>query len=292
MAAADTKTSNISGAGTKSGSGNTQQSNKKVVNEYKPGMITKFLNVLGGALSEKSDKAAKSKAWIFCPPSDNLWTVEFKVHSDGYANNGANNISQLVKNINMALGNFNSMYFNGYKVTPQEDTGNQFYSIICDNELKMFLANDININTNTISVDDSSAASLNSHGGFITSGKLITARGHGLQCNIKFIQSNYSVIDLVFDKWIAALACQGLIQDSSLPELRSDIIMYNYSAGHPVDSEKNPGTWKLRKKVVVYKAFPISKGPIKGSYEPGQAGVYKEDIVAFKFSDYSIEYLV
>lgn len=184
------------------------------------------------------------------------------------------------------------MFDNKYSISVDDDNMIDYLSILSDNEINMFLANDININTNTVSVDSSSASSLNSHGGFITSGKLITSRSNDLQLQIKFIQTNYSIIELLFDRWIAALAAQGLIQDSSLPELRADIIMYQYAAGHPTHSKKTPGAWTLRKKVTVYKAFPVSKGPIKSSYEPSTAGQLKEDIIQFKYSDYRIDYIL
>lgn len=101
MAAANTTASNASGTGTNnSGSGATSTKNKKT---YNPGAISKFLNALGGAIDEKTEDKKRLNGWFFCPPSDNLWTVEFRVHKDSPSTAEVNGISSLYSNVNKAL---------------------------------------------------------------------------------------------------------------------------------------------------------------------------------------------
>lgn len=224
--------------------------------------------------------------WEFCPPSNNLWTVDIRLHSSG-SSPAVHSLLTLYYNIKAALAIYKRTYAAKFNVTVNEAKVNKYLSLLQQNKLNIFLANRITAPSYSVSVEDAPAPNITTHGGFITSGKSIIGRNHSLQCNIQFLQSNYEIGDILFDQWIAALAAQGLIQDPNLPELRADIFLYNYAASHP--DHPRISTWVLRKTLILYKAFPIGRGGTVNSYEPGEIG-YRNDQVQFKFSDYSIEY--
>lgn len=225
--------------------------------------------------------------WEFSPPSSNLWTVDIKLHSAG-TGASVHSLSSLYNNIQKALERFKNTYATKFAVNVNQSKLAKYLTLLQQEKLNIFLANMVTANTYSVSVEDSIAPGISQHGGFITAGKSITGRNQSLQCSIQFIQSNYEISEILFDQWIAAIAAQGLIQDPSLPELRSDIFLYNYAASHP--DKPNASTWILRKTIALHKAFPISRGGMKATYEPNDAGTYKNDQINFRFSDYSIEY--
>lgn len=197
------------------------------------------------------------------------------------------------------MGNFKRNFSTKYSVNIFNNTELDHYlTNLQKSNTNIFLAQGVNINTNRTNVSESDAGYLQQHGGFITSGKTISSRNNMMSVNIQFLQSNYEISDIIFDQWISALACQGLIQDDTLPELRADIFLYNYAASHPDHLSaggsygKKGGAlrWVLRKTVTLYKAFPVSRGDLKVTYDPNEAGVYSIDTVNFRFSDYKIDY--
>ena len=48
---------------------------------------------------------------------------------------------------------------------------------------------------------------------------------------------------------------------------------------------------KARKQYIFENCFPTSRDEIKKEYSPNEAGVYKNQVVSFKFDSYKIRYI-
>ena len=237
-------------------------------------------NALGTFLTKFQD-------WKYCPPSDHLWTIRIEQFNNGSGNGQTHTFSDLYKAICTANATFENGISQRYKVSGNPDAINNFIINSQDNNIGLFLATNVSFSPNAITLADQLSSHSIAYSGFINYGKALTGKQHNLDAKIRFYKSNWDINELLIDRWIAAIGRQGLIESSSLPNIKGTIIISEYAAGFPGHSSK---TWKLRKTIKLYKAFPKSRDTITLSYEPGEAGAYKDSLVEFDFSTYEIIY--
>lgn len=119
-------------------------------------------------------------------------------------------------------------------------------------------------------------------------GKLFNGRTHNHAAKIKFLKTNWDISELFFDKWIAAIGQQGLIEDSSLPNLRANIIISEYAASTPSNTDAK--TWVRKKVISLLRAFPKNRSQYNYSYNFDSAGTAKTTDVDFEFDAYRVYY--
>jgi hypothetical protein len=223
--------------------------------------------------------------WKFCPPSDNLWTINFLLTPQSGGNNNPNSFTTLYENINKVNDSFAGTYSPLWKVTtPSEDKS--FVETAQDKEIGFFLANDVSFNGNAVNIIDNQSNKSVSHTGWFSFGKTQNGREHNHAAKINFFKTNWDITEIFIDKWIAAVGQQGLIEDSSLPNIKSNIVITEYAASTP----NKTGVWVPRKQITLYKAVPKSRGESKLTYEFDEAGAMKTSIVDFEFDAYKINY--
>lgn len=226
--------------------------------------------------------------WGYAIPSDNLWVIEIKTHNRGIQNESKSSFEQLYKNILAVNTKYKSMLSNTlWKVTPGASI-NKFISGLTG-DIKLFLANEINYSTNSNMVFQAANSQFSQFGGFLSQGKVLQSRSNNLEAKITFISTNWNINEILIDPWIAAIAQQGLIEDSTLPNIKSDITIYEYAKGYPGKST-NSTSLALRKEVTLYEAFPISRDESKLDYETDNAGKVKTQTTSFAYRDYNITY--
>lgn len=235
----------------------------------------------------------KLQDWKYCPPSDHLWTITFEQYNPGTKKDTekTHGFKELYTDIERANNNFTQ----GHGISQLYDAGIQygndnnatFVVNAQDSTIGFFLATDVQFTVNEITVADQLSSSEIQYSGFINYGKALTGKQHNLDAKINFYKSNWDINELLFDRWIAAVGRQGLIESSDLPNIKARIIISEYAAGQP---DHTAGTWALRKQIILHKAFPKSREAVKLSYEPGEAGAFKTSVVTFDFSAYTIKY--
>ena len=149
------------------------------------------------------------------------------------------------------------------------------------------MATDVHFNALEVQIADQMSANEINYSGFINYGKVMTGKNHNMEAKISFYNSNWDINELLFDRWIAAIGRQGLIESSDLPNIKSRIIISEYAAGIP---GQRSDIWHLRKQIILHKAFPKNRDAYKYSYDPNEAGVFKTSVVNFDFSAYTIKY--
>lgn len=237
-------------------------------------------NVLGTYLD-------KFKNWRFCPPSNHLWTITFLEASTGNAVE-AGTFYQLYSNIKSVNDAYNSAYSPLWRVV--NPNGMETYvSAVQDSDIGLFLVSEISYNGNSVVISDSQSNSMHQYTGWVSYGKTQTGRNHNHAAKIKFAQTNWDFIEVFIDRWIAAIGQQGLIEDSSLKNIKANIIITEYANSVP-DKAKNTGAWVPRKKVILKRAFPKSREQSKLSYDSETAGEMKYNAVDFEFDAYEIYY--
>lgn len=235
----------------------------------------------------------KLENWKYCPPSNHLWTVVFEQYNPGTQGETSkkHTFNELYNDIEKA--NYN--YVNNHKINQLYDSNinfhtnenNNFVLGAQDDNIGFFLATDISFNPHEVQIADQMSANEINYSGFINYGKIMTGKNHNFEAKISFYNSNWDINEIFFDRWIAAIGRQGLIESSELPNLKSQIIISEYAAslpGMPHDM------WRLRKQIILHKAFPKNRDPYKYSYDPAEAGSFKSSVVNFDFSAYSIRY--
>lgn len=155
--------------------------------------------------------------FYYCPPSNNLWTVEIKVHNTGDTSGISDatkksTFQRLYKNIIDA----NKDHFQtvrtiwGVSTTGTEDTSGLGMSEFMqgfETVGNLFMAQSVVINSAGVQDNSTIFSDLSQHGGFIAPGRVINARTYSsLSCSINFLESNWSIMDLIIDPWLAAIA--------------------------------------------------------------------------------------
>lgn len=231
----------------------------------------------------------------YCPPSDNLWTIEIRQHSYGGGDSANNTLVHLYNAIRTVNDSWRgSTFLTTWEVNMPSDLKQDVDILYLSNftdELGVFLAQDVTVQTFENQFDQSTGMDLVGHGGFLNMGRVFQGRALPNTCNISFLISNWSISDILIEPWIAAIAQRGLIERedglNGTGSIRADIRIRQYSASSPTSEE---GKMILRKAITLYNAFPQKRGAIELKYDSGSAGQYQKDVVTFQFDEYSIEY--
>lgn len=236
----------------------------------------------------------KMQQFYFAPPSDNLWTVSIRLHTDSLSAR-PNTIVSLYDQIIEAnriydTSNVKSKWGINYAAKVKLDPRN-YMEDLADNS-RLFLAQTVNFKPYGITVSENVFTPAQSAGGFLTFGKVLQSKTGGNECSISFLISNWDICDILIDPWIAAIAKHGLIEATGIPNLKADIILEEYSSSVPKDMVEGYEYKEmvLRKTYKFIKAFPISRGEVSKNYEYNQAGTFKTSTVQFKFDEYNITY--
>lgn len=235
-------------------------------------------NALGTYLSKFDD-------WKFCPPSNHLWTVTFLLSSQRTTVSD-NSLAALFKNILEVNKRHDATFSKKWKVETPEDEAADFVITSQDSSIGSFLATDLNFNTNAINVLAEASPHAVQHSGWVSYGKVQNGRDHTHSVKISFNKTNWDINEVFFDRWIAAIGQQGLIEDSRLKNIKANIIIREYACSSP----GNVGAWVPRKQITLTRAFPKSRKPGEYTYAYDQAGAMKTDMVEFEFDNYQIEY--
>lgn len=236
-------------------------------------------NALGVYLNKFQD-------WKYCPPSDHLWTVTFLL-SPRDKESGAT-FKALYENILKVNAAFNSAFSPIWKI--KADAGEDDFILNSQDEtIGLFLISELNFNGNSLQIQDSLSNINSQFTGWLSFGKAVTGRAHNHAAKIKFALTNWNFIEVFIDRWIAAIGQQGLIEDSSLPNIKSNIIITEYAASVPFP--KKAGIWIPKKRITLLKAFPKNRADNKYTYEPDEASAMKYNLVDFEFDGYQVEYL-
>lgn len=238
----------------------------------------------------------RMRDWNAAIPSANLWTVEIFPHQ--YGAESVSSTAQLLVNIMAANTRHNLNLGSIWRVDDKFNGGN-----IAKNPLAylgqtggvnigMFYANSISFSNNSVSINDGISGDNIPHGGFLQFGKVATNKNQALQARISFMCSNVDINDILIDRWISAIAQQGLIEDASLPNIKADIFLTCYSASVPgVNKEERHTSWVPRKQYKLYKCFPISREQNQFGYEKEDAFM-KYQVVDFSIQTYTVQYFV
>lgn len=243
----------------------------------------------------------KMEQFYFCPPSDNLWTIRIQEHTYG-DNDREKSLATLYSNIISVNRSWNTAYMTNWQVLMDDEMRKDFQKLYI-NELGgkgekgdyFFLANNVTINPFQAAIDPNQTRAAYTHGGFLNQGFVTTGMTGGRECNISFFETNWSIADLLFDPWIAAILQRGLIEhaDECLKEgqsIKADIFINNYSVDAPFNKETNDLGMVLRKEIKLFNAFPTERGQIELKYDQGTAGTFKNRIVKFYCDEYQITY--
>lgn len=228
---------------------------------------------------------SKFSDWKFCPPSSHLWTVSILLSSR--SDNSSNTISALYNNICAVNDRFSSLYGSKWKVEAPADAAS-FIAKNQDSELGIFLATEIDFNTYDAQIDYGGGNVGHRYSGFLTYGKTQEGKRQGNPLKIRFLRSNWDFCELFFDKWIAAVCQQGLIESDELPNIKATIIIQEYAASVPGGTA---GVWFPKKQITLNKVVPISRENTKYTYSSDKAGSFIDQMITFDAESYQIKYL-
>ena len=246
--------------------------------------------------------------WELCPPSTNLWTVQIKNASNGKAT--ATSFAELYGNILSANSNYSMLVSNlwhvsGVKKEKFDENVKKFFGRAHSNEYGIILCQSVTLPDLSVTAEQS-YGELDNYRGFLMPGHTVNNRTLGKQVQLSFLGTNYDLKDMFFTPWCAAIAQQGLIEDTELPCLRADLYINLYSPNEkfhdhlhtPPDPDDyviispNDENWDLRKQIKVTRAYPIAINDVNGAYdyETESAGKFRVFNVDFNFDEISIEY--
>lgn len=253
------------------------------------GPLLKFLTLMG-------------KEWVFNLPSNNLWTVEIRLHNDGKGDDKTHEFKDLFANIIQANQTHDEQVGSLWKVespngegSVAKEFGDGFIGKVYDKEIGIFLAQGVTYNTHKVQINTNIADQLLPYAGFMAWGMATNGKAAGQEANIQFLETNWNIGNILFDRWIAAILQQGLIEssDESMPNIKSDIYIRKYSPsvpdGREVKNANGEKQWVLREEVILYKAVPLSHdGDNRLDYETPTGP--RVVTVNFNYLDYSIKY--
>lgn len=157
----------------------------------------------------------------------------------------------------------------------------------------IFLAQNISFTpmTNNI-LDNPWTIGSSEHAGFLNFGLLSMGRQDPKSLKVSFLVSNWDIGDLLFDRWIAAVAQHGLLESGDT-SIKAKITITEYSAGvdEKYRSDKEKIGMRERKQYIFHNCIPTSRGEVSKTYEQSEAGTFKKFIVDFRYEDYQINYL-
>lgn len=242
----------------------------------------------------------KLREFYFAPPSNNLWTAEFRVSSGGA---GTDSISkggtvELWNNIRTAIANYGGYIGTNWSLdtaSVQSDNNPAAYFSHFEGGNRMFLCNAVQLPAFGLNAQAGAGGSeITPYAGFlnVSPAKAVLGRTPPAQFSISFLDTNWSVLDLFIMPWIAAVAMQGLIRDESLPELTSDITVRQYAASSPYGKTSNTPedtAITLLKEVTVVDAYPTNVSMPTYKYESG-GGYGTQNMVSFNYADIRVKY--
>lgn len=234
----------------------------------------------------------KLKDWKFNIPSKNLWTVTITLHNDGSEN--THTLVDLYKNINKANTLYNAQIGTPWAVTSasKQTFDNDFIARLSVDKGGLFLAQGVNYELHSSNINTNAADMLSPHAGYMTFGLISNGKSPGHTLNIQFLETNWNIGDILFEKWIAAYIQQGGIEDSNLPNIKADIYINEYA--HSVPQELHRGManeWQLRKIIKFTKCVPTKRSgdtQLESTAPTGPNTV----TIEFSYQDYSIKYTV
>lgn len=233
-----------------------------------------------------------SRDWKAGVPSANLWTVKIIPHNSGNMSNAASNISTLLASIKAVNASYQSRISTEWAVSNDPDIvgitsahgGNSV-------DIGLFMADNISFSNNSVSINEAASSENIPFGGFIQFGKAATNRNQSLQARIRFMANNVDINEVFIDRWIAAIAQQGLIESSAMPNIKADIFLSCYAASFPMGKgQSNYVRWKRRKEYKLTKCFPISREQTNYGYSVDDA-MMKYYTVNFSVQNYNVRYV-
>lgn len=234
----------------------------------------------------------KLKDWKFNIPSKNLWTVTISLHNDGSEN--THTLGELYKNINKANDLYGAQIGTLWSVTSasSQTFENDFITKLSTDKGGLFLAQGVSYEPHSANINTNASDTLSAYAGYMTFGAISNGKSPGSTLNIQFLETNWSIADILFEKWIAAYIQQGGIEDSNLPNIKADIYVNEYA--HSVPQELHRGLtneWQLRKIIKFIKCVPTKRSgdTTLTSDAPSQPGIAT---IEFNYQDYSIKYMV
>lgn len=260
--------------------------------------------------------------WRFNPTASNLWTVEIRLHNDGKVENkqekaessedkkdDTHTLAKLFENICSVNNKFQQQIGGYWDIESPNgssnssnfsqmvaDFNNQYINILsANNGVGLFLAQGVKYTTHKVNVNPNIADVISPYAGFMSWGISTSGRTAGQEANIQFLETNWNIGSILFDRWIAAVSQQGLVEDGDLPNIKADIVINKYSPSvqHGLYSaaQGEELTWKLRETVTLIKAVPTShEGDDELSYDSPTGP--KIVTVNFTYQDYKVRYNV
>lgn len=246
--------------------------------------------------------------FYYCPPSNNLWTVNINLHNnsqvsgtDSESKSQTFKLVNLYENIISVNKNFKDSIGSLWNISTEgtDDTSGMTIKGFFDgfeSVGNIFMAQSVVTQSPDIQDNANIFTDLGLHGGFIAPGRIIQNRNvSSLSCSINFLESNWSILDILIDPWMAAIAQNGLIKDSGKRELTADIRLLFYAQSAPHKSTEKQAALEMipQKQITLYGAYPVSRDSLSdASYDFEKAGIYRNAVVRFNFEDYSIRYFI
>lgn len=237
----------------------------------------------------------KLEDWKFNIPPSHLWTITIQLHNDGTEQ--THTLQGLYANIDRVNRTFDAQIGTNWAIKSPDNQLflDNYLSKVCIDKTGLFLAQAVTYDTHKVTIENTNASSLRPYSGFLEFGLISSSKQPATQCNIQFLVTNWNVGNILFDKWIAAISQQGLIEDSSLPNIKADIFINKYAPSLPAElmtgKSGSNEEWQLKEVVKLIKAVPYGRdGDNSLNYEASSSpGIVT---VNFMFQDYSIEYIV
>lgn len=242
----------------------------------------------------------KLNIFQFGPPSDNLWVIEIK--SENETNR---NLKQLNENINSVLNWWNTTNRELWKVNFQNqsntDSSNEkekmdkYLDNLNDNKIGLFLSQRVNFTPHGVQSVENIFPMFQQYGGFFKGGKIAQSIQSTDKLNINFLITNWDLGDVLFDRWMAAIAQHGLIVDDNNLHATIHLHQYSYELTDEERKEKaNKGNMEKslreRKEYIFHHCYPISRDQVSKTYDSSQAGIFKTFNVSFMYNYYEIKY--
>lgn len=232
----------------------------------------------------------KLQNFQFCPPSDNLWTVN--IDSEGTDFTDGSSLITLYNSIISTNQNWEQMVGTGWKIIlPKKQDYSEKYIQDFLGVQGIFLAQDVNFPPLQTQINQNFFTGGQQHGSFYNFGNVSMSRQNNRNLNISFLISNWDIGDILFDPWIAAVAQKGLIEDGN-STIKAKITISEYSQSVPKEYNNNISSlqMKIRKQYIFRNCVPTRRGEVSKNYNVNEAGTFKKSIVNFIFDDYKIIY--
>ena len=250
------------------------------------------LNAIANKDSETAYSLTPGPIPQFNCPSNTLWTIQILQHNSGEGS-ADHSLVSLYKNIIICNEKYKIQNNTDWAITNANKSSSfltQFIGAFNVDETQLFLADSVSFESNSVTINSQVSNANMNYAGFIQFGKVVTNKNQDMKAKIRFLCSNWDINDVFFDPWISAIAQQGLIESSELPNIKADIVLNCYSSSVPGKSYAKD-TWQLRKTHKFIKAFPFSREQTTLGYSSEDA-FFKTSNVDFSFQEYSTTYSV